>query len=415
MRTRMQRWGALGGAVSLALTFAACGSNEKASAPEGSNVATASPVKFGIMSQTAGSFAQEVAGFGRDAALHYINNELGGFNGHKLELSVCADDMTPENAVSCGSKWVEEGVPVVLDTYSGGIGGAVPALQEAGIPYAGTVSGNTSVEQNDGAYYFTGPLALTAAGIVSMFQHLDVKTAAFVATDMPTAHAYIDGALQPMAKRAGVNLEVIWVDPATTDFQTAAATVMKNSPDLVGNAGLSEDACTALISSLRTQNFDKTIYGGSCSHFAEELPPEQVAGVTIIPRTWLPQSASHAPAETQKELQAFHDSMKAIGHEDVTSSRAVYAFTSLLTLHQILEKAGVTEFTAATIDKALSNVKDQPSFLGPEMTCDGKQFPNSPSACSAKGIYFTIQEDGSYKPGNPEGFFTLDLKTLLGL
>jgi branched-chain amino acid transport system substrate-binding protein len=418
LTTKKTLLGALAGGISLSLVLAACGSdgNDETDA-EGDDVATGTPVTFGIMTQTAGSAAQEVSGFGREAGEWYVNNQMGGIGGHPLELSVCDDDLSPENAVSCANSWVSEDVPVVIDTYSAGIAGAVPALLEAGIPYVGTVAGDTTVEKNENpaAYYFTGPLTITAAGIIPMMQSLEVDQAAFVVMDAPSAHTYVDAVLLPMAERGGIDVEVTWVDPATTDFSTVAATVINTEPDLVGNLALSEDGCTGLIASLRTQGWDKPIYGGSCSHFADDLPPEQAAGVSIVPRTWLPQAEPHAPAEVQEQIEGYNEAMAAVGHEGVTSSRAVYTFTSIVTLAQILNEAGVTDFTSANIAKAVGEVKDFPSFMGPVITCDGAQFPGSPSACADQGIFFTVQEDGSYMPGDPDGFVQLDLDTLLGL
>lgn len=409
---------ALAGGVSLTLALAACGSDGDGDGPvAGDNVATEAPVTFGMMQQTAGAAAQAVAGQGAEAGVWYVNNKMGGINGHELKLSVCEDDLSPENAVSCANKWVSEDVPVVIDAYSAGIAGAVPALLEAGIPYVGTVAGDATVEvnENPAAYYFTGPLSITAAGIIPMMQSFGVEKSSFVVMDAPSAHTYVDAVLLPFSERGGIDTQVTWVDPATTDFNTVAATVIRQDPDLIGNLALSEDGCTGLIAALRTQGWDKPIYGGSCSHFVEDLPGDQAAGVSVIPRTWLPQSLPHAPAEVQEELEDYNEAIAAVGYEGVTSSRAVYSFTSIVTLAQILNAAGTTDFTAETIAKTIGEVKDFPTFMGPTITCDGQQFPGSPSACANVGIFFTVQEDGSYMPGVPEGYAPLDLDTLLGL
>jgi branched-chain amino acid transport system substrate-binding protein len=53
-------------------------------------------------------------------------------------------------------------------------------------------------------------------------------------------------------------------------------------------------------------------------------------------------------------------------------------------------------------------VKDFKTFLGPEVTCDGQQWPGRPGACSHEAIFFEVQDDGTLAPVNEEGFTELD-------
>jgi branched-chain amino acid transport system substrate-binding protein len=407
-------------AVSLALVLAACGSSDSDDATttaKGEDVANGTPVSIGAITQSKGSAGLPDAKIGLEAATWYVNNEMGGIGGSPVKIDLCEDDVTPENAVACGNQFVSNKDPVVVDTYSGGFGAAVPALLAAKIPYVGTVSGDPTIEvnKNPAGYYWTGPLAVTAATSMALMQHFDVEVAHFVTADATSAHTYVDKVLVPMGQRIGVDIEATYVDPAASSFDTVAATLMKGDPDIVGTiGGVSEDQCTALISSLRTQGWAKPIYGGSCSDFVKDLPGDQSKDVSIVPRTWLPPSESHAPETVQKQLTDLKKALAAVGSDDPASSRTVYAFTSLVNLVQILNDQGVTDVSTANVVSAIQATKDAPSFLGPSMTCDGKAFPGYPTACANEGIFFTVQEDGSYEPGDPNGFVPLDLETLFG-
>ncbi len=61
----------------------------------------------------------------------------------------------------------------------------------------------------------------------------------------------------------------------------------------------------------------------------------------------------------------------------------------------------------------MQQVKDFPTFLGPKVTCDGEQWPGAPGACSHEGIFFEVQEDGTLKPVNEQGYIDLEYGGLL--
>lgn len=415
---------AVAGALGLALSLTACGSSSNSADKADSSTsassgkkATGSPVTIGALSWTEGSGANDEPTRGLKAAEWYVNNVLGGVSGHQLKLDICTNDLTPESGVRCGNHFVAAKVPAVIDSWDTAIGSAAPILQAAKIPWAGVVSGDITTETLPYGtdFYWTGPLAITAMGIMPMMQDLKVNRADFIALDVTAAHAYFDKVLIPMAQRIGVSVKVSYLDPATTSFDTAAAAAIKDKPDMIGNLTLGEDQCTSLISSLRSQGWTKPIYGGSCERFIEDLPSDQSAGVTDVARTWLPKALTHAPKEQQDQLQGMLDALKATGDTKNVSTRTVYAFISVIDLVQALNHAGVTTVTPDTVRTAIESLKDTPSFLGPPMTCDGKIFPGTPSACANQGIYYTVKSDGTLEPGDPNGFVDLDINKLLGL
>lgn len=417
--------GLAAGVLGLAMSLTGCGSSSSNGSDDAAGSgstspgvkATGSPVTIGALSWTEGSGSTDEPTQGLKAAEWYVNNVLGGVGGHQLKIDICENDLTPESGVRCANHFVSAKTPTVVDSYDTAIASAAPILQAAKIPWSGTVAGDTTVEglPYGTDFYWTGPLAITAMGIMPMLEDLKVKKADFIANDVTGAHTYFDKVLIPMAQRIGVSIKVNYLDPATTSFDTAAAAAIKDGPDLIGNLSLVEDQCTSLISSLRSQGWTKPIYGGSCERFIEDLPSDQSTGVTIVARTWLPKAENNAPQAQHEQLQGMLDALKASGGEAAASTRTVYAFASVVNLVQTLNQAKVTDVTSDSVRRAIESVKDAPSFLGPQMTCDGKTFPGTASACADQGIYYTVTSDGSLKPGDPNGFGDLDIAQLLGL
>ncbi|HET7735891.1 MAG TPA: ABC transporter substrate-binding protein [Nocardioidaceae bacterium] len=402
-------------AVALMLV-AACGSATGGGdgTPVGDNVATGTPLKIGAMTPSNGPEGFPENEYGALAAEWYVNNEMGGINGHKLELDICKGDGSPETAVACANGFVSSGYPAVVDAYDFSFGGARPILVEAGIPFGGTVSGdptNETVEYGQG-FYFTGPLAVTAAGVVNMWKAQGTETANFVVADAPSAHAYVDSTLAPWAEATGVEMQVQYVASTQANYNAIAAALMDGDPDMTGSLSLPEDGCTSLFTALRQQGYDGDIYVGSCTEYVEEMSAQDAAGTLTIPRLWLPQAKEHAPAGIADQMDAFTEAMEAVGHGDNIESRAIYAFASVVTMAEALSTIE-GDVTPETATQALKGLKRHQMFLGPDITCDGNQWPGLATACAASSIFFTVQEDGSYMPGDPNGFVDID-KSLLG-
>jgi branched-chain amino acid transport system substrate-binding protein len=424
--------GALAGAVSLALVIAGCsssGSGDTSSgggssgagritsaATTGSDVATGTPVTLGAMTQSIGSAGLPDPKDGLDAAVWYVNNELGGIDGHPVKIDLCQDDLQPATAVACGNQFVSNNDPVVIDTYDHGITAAAPALRAAKIPFVGELAGDTTVETspNPEAFYWAGPLAISIVNLMPAMLADHVKVANFVGPDLTAVHAFFERAAIPIAKRVGITINPTYIDPTTTSFDTVATALEKGNPDIIGNVGLTDDQVTSFVSSLRTLGWTKPLIGASGSKFVHELPADQYTGVVIAPRTWEPQAQKWAPTATRKQLADFENALTQAGHKGVDSDKSIYAFASLVNLVLILNAQKVSDFTTANIVAAIEATKNMPSFLGPSMTCNGKIFPGYPTGCADEGIHFTVQADGSFKPGSPDGFAPLDLNEYLG-
>src|ERR1700681_2724229 len=100
--------------------------------------ATGTPVKVGFVTdgKTANiDNSSEVPA--AQAAVKYVNQYLGGVNGHPITLDVCDTQQTPSGGTDCGNQMVSDGVPVVLESVSGQAGSVYTPVAAANIPYVG--------------------------------------------------------------------------------------------------------------------------------------------------------------------------------------------------------------------------------------------------------------------------------------
>ncbi|HMS89869.1 MAG TPA: ABC transporter substrate-binding protein, partial [Acidimicrobiales bacterium] len=124
--------------------------------PDEPVAASGSPIKLGMVNQentAAGSFPELSQAV--QAAIEFVNTELGGVDGRPLELEVCNTNFSTEGSTACAQQFVEAGVPAVL----GGIdvfGTAVETLAENGIPYIGGIPVSTPSVQSDNSFQWSG-------------------------------------------------------------------------------------------------------------------------------------------------------------------------------------------------------------------------------------------------------------------
>jgi branched-chain amino acid transport system substrate-binding protein len=403
----MRRLTAVTAGAAVLLLASACSKAEGA-ADAGGDL-EGEPVVIGVQSLDTGAVAYPQNTYGAEAAEWYINNELGGIGGRPIELDICSGDGTPETGVNCANHFVTEDVPVVFDAYDGtSVGAMTPILAEAGIPIVGTLAGQGVAESAEygTAFYFSGPLETSALGMVTVLADSGASTAALAVTDAPSSHGYVDALVKPLGEGVGLDVTAVYTTVDNLNYQVLAQTELASDPDVAGVIALPEDACTGLVGALRQNGFEGTMFAGSCSQFIEELGGD-AAGAIVQPRLWVPRTYDNAPSEVQEELDAFATAMEAVGYEDEQSARSLYSFAGIINLAKILSDVD-GELTAESVGTAMKGVKDFPTFLGPEVTCDGQQWPGRPGACSHEAIFFEVQDDGTLAPVNEEGFTELD-------
>ncbi|MBS44322.1 MAG: hypothetical protein CMH83_14385 [Nocardioides sp.] len=405
---QMRNLTAAAGALTLAVALAACGDGGGGDA-DASGGLEGEAVVIGVQSPDTGASAYPQSTYGAEAAVWYVNNELGGINGAPLEMDLCSGDGTPETGVKCANDFVAADVPVVFDAYDQVSTGAMtPILKSAEIPIVGTLAGQGVAESEayPTAFYFSGPLETSALGMVKILSELGKSSASLAVNDVPSSHGYVDELVKPLGEAVGVDVEAVYADVDNINYQVLAATELSEEPDVAGVISLPEESCTGLIGALRQNGFDGTVFAGSCSQFIDELGAD-AAGAIIQPRLWVPLAYDNAPAEVQEQLDDFAAAMEAVGYEDEQSARSLYSFAGIVNLANVIN--GIDgEITNASVSEAMQGLTDFQTFLGPEVTCDGEQWPGRPGACSHEGIFFEVQEDGTLAPVDPDGYLDLE-------
>lgn len=415
----------LGLVLATAMTLAACGSDGgdgggdaaeagdttsttegASSAPTTAVVADGSPIRIGFRNIDA-AVPEVSAGF--EVGVEYVNDVLGGVDGHPLEVSTCEVDATPERSIDCTNQFIEDGVVLSVQGADPSADAAIPGLTEAGIAEVGIASlGPVQSADVGHSFMFTNPGEAIYIGALAALQEAGSEKVRIFSYDTPDARAAIDDRMLPAAEELGLDAEAIYYSPGSVDWPSLASTVVAEGADGTGLLLGSEADCTAMLTALQQFGYTGPVLAGNCREFVDELGAENTQNVITIADLYPPDLAETAPPEAAAEIEAYVARMEDAGHGDLVNGLAGGAFSLAVTLADALSQIqgdAEGDLTAADILEGLPDVQGH-RFMGGEYNCDGSVWEGS-SSCQLSMLAMEQQEDGSRAPLG-DGFLDLE-------
>lgn len=348
--------------------------------PDEPTKATGEPIVLGMVNQentAAGSYPE--LSQGAQAAIDFINEQLGGVDGRPIELEVCNTEFSAEGSTSCGQQFVEAGVPAVL----GGIdvfGNAVDTLGENGIPYVGGIPVSTQSVTADNSFQWSGG---TWGATVAFAEHAaqsGAEKVSIVYGDFGSiTHSAEVG--QQVLEDAGVDAQLVPYPILSTDISSALNAAAASDPDAI--MVLAADAgCKAGFDGLDALDLDATRYFvGACASptIIDEVGPELAEGAIFNVEGPIGAQQPNSDFSLYAAVvEEYGDGLDPIGAATVT-------FRATMNLYAVLRQIE-GDITAESITDALRSQVDAPSFAGHPYTCDGDQFDGLPAMCSPQQI-----------------------------
>jgi len=359
--------------------------------------ATGEPLLIGFTNLEGGAISLPEVRHGAEEGVKYINEQMGGIQGRPIELVRCDVDASPEKSVDCGNKFVEAGVVAVMQGVDVGADAMLPVLRDAGLPMFGFVPfGPQQREATDIAVFFGAAVpAFGAAELQSAADQGQQKLRLFLG-DLPSSHSYDESVLQPTAEKLGLDVKVIYYDPANPDWNVLVTTALADDPDSIGSPSAQEAECIGFIQAAKTSGFDGPIFGAACNVFIDALG-DQAVGVQTYSDYWLPSVAEAAPPEKQQEIQAYVDAMTAAGYEDEIDGYAGFTFTAAVTFARAMNAQPIDgEIDGSVILKTMTSAKDIDGFMRDRMMCGGTAWPGETS-CGTSVLIYEVIEGGDRK------------------
>ncbi|MFF0818554.1 ABC transporter substrate-binding protein [Rhodococcus sp. NPDC003318] len=406
MRWRAGRIAAVAVTAACVLSIVSCSSDDTSSsggsaAEESGTKATGEPIKVGLFNPSKGPATQGGVTTGTNAALDYINNQIGGIGGRPIEVVDCGIDQTaPESTISCANQFVQAGVVAAIDGYDTESAAAMPILSSANIPMVGQIPFNTATgAQADGRVYFGPPPAAFLVGFMQSLKAANKNSLTLANADLPQAHQVFDGLLVPLGQQLGIAVDAVYYPPTGPNFTALASTLAEGNPAAAGlMTSPNDNTCTNLAQSLKSVKYQGTVFLAACTEFIDTMGSQAVGAQSYSP-VWQPPAVDSAPEPAKTNLQT---AQKYIDNQGGTAGFYAYGtFATLVDFAVTLTDAGVSDFTGPNVLTALKAVTDYQSFLGPKLNCGKATTPN----CTTEMLLFEVTGDKKTEPVSG-GFIT---------
>lgn len=354
-----------------ALLLAACSGGDESSSPRGNNPATGPPISVGLVNQEdapVGSFPEVRRS--AEAAVRYVNEELGGVDGRPLKLETCKTTGTPESSQACANQLVAKRPVAVLGGIDLGAAASLPVLQQAGIPYVGGSPTLAEELTSPAAYMLAGG---TVADLLGQAQYaletLKATRVAAVYVDLPGLLTTVVQASDVVLRRKGAtSVKTVAEKADAADFTAALTSANSSNPDVIFVV-FPAQSCARIMQARQALGVKaKMFYPSACAARSVVEAAGGGAEGAYFGSGYLPFGDSSKDVEIWRE--------RAEG----TSVLSQAGFGVVMNLYQLLGEAD--DITPAALIQRLKGAKGHANFMAHDYTCDRKQLPLLASVCN---------------------------------
>jgi branched-chain amino acid transport system substrate-binding protein len=360
--------------VLVAVGVAACGGDDesggsgKADAKSAAEKLTGDPVTLYDISDTsgAGSISAVLQQFpvGSEAAVDYINAELGGLDGRPFKLVKCDSKADPAATTACANQAVQDkalakvGLSVLWDN-----GNKVFAK-------AGIASHNAPVTASDSvsptSYPFGGGAASEWPGEVQYWgTKMGAKHGVTLADDNAQGQVNVDLMKAQAAKIPGFKLDVVRLKIGA-DPTPAVARVVGLKPDVVFTAAAGS-AAVAVYRAFQQQNFspEKIVNTGATvdeESFFSKIDKAAVEG------SYYSYEFETYDDTANPDVKVYRDAMKKYSDVEGKSEFYQWGFADVMTIYNIAKKIGADKLTQKSYLDYYDDIEGDKVFMGGELS-----------------------------------------------
>ncbi len=315
--------------------------------------ASGTPVKIGLI---ASESIEPTLLPGAQAAVKYVNQELGGIGGHPIELVACDEKADPAAAAACSQQMISSNVAGVIGypIVWGAIGGA-KAIGTAKIGYYGTAD-QVSITQPNGYPLFGGSPQTSVVALA--MSALKLASLNIMTLDNPLA---VGGAKLLQASLESHNIavpSVVQYKLGAADLATPVTQLLKGNPPAIYFIGDSADLRRSLVITTQAGYKGKIFVSSSSTSPGVAESIGNMKGVLAdTGQLLLPQDTN------DPEAVAFQTAMAKYDKASDADNYAEVTFSQIVTLTAIGNKIS-GDITGSNMLDAVKNAKSQPVFIG---------------------------------------------------
>jgi branched-chain amino acid transport system substrate-binding protein len=358
----------------------------------------ASPITLGYVGQQGGTPSYPEALVSAEAAVKYVNDNLGGVDGHPLAIKTCNIVQTEQQGQECGQQFLNSNVPLVIN------GG----LSNGGQSFYDTLHNQVPVIEGiggapvDSAGKSTLVLSAGVLGVGgSMTRYIEKryhhpKTVSIVAPNVAITQLAVKE-LSSGLKQDGTDVTAASFAPDASDLLTPLIAAKAKTADVLAGIILTPQ-CPTFINSVKQLGrtgpvvvLDLCINASVKKALGTDYPKWDYLAVEQIPY------ASNPSPDVASYLAGLH---KYAGPSADPNDYAGTTWSSILAAVRIMNKLGAAKVTRANMLKAVAGFK-APGFITPASDCGA--IPSSPGLCSPKLFFYHYNGNGNFTDEAPGG------------
>ena len=304
-----------------------------------------------------------------------------GLEGHKIKLYICENEETPAGGQACANDMVQHGVAAVIEPFTGQGQTEVPTIVKAGIPYI-TMSGGSTAQSKP-----REPLHCNLASRPSSVpwprkrSSRATRRSPFSSpTCLPLSRRH-RGSVESCLKAAGVDLQVVAVNPGTADMTPQLESAVAGGASAIGEPG-DVTFCASFLQAYAALDLHLPRYV-----VATCLDPSILRSASldnVMKGSWLAGAGTSDKRNRALYAAIVHKYAPTVNPNPNASANDLAGMLPVLSLAAIM-KDSVKPVTAAGILAQTATAKDVllPMFGSVTFTCDGTAIPLLKSVCSS--------------------------------
>ena len=351
------------------------------------------PVQVGWVNQQGGqSVIGGLATPGAQFAIKYINQELGGIDGHPLELSTCFIASSAQEGAACGQQFAanknvdvinEAAVAIGVQPMYAAIAGKKPVIAGVAVTPVDTVQKNATILLGD-ATHVLGPIGTYAKDV------LHAKTAALIYPNEPAVTG-ASAAIAAALKAEGITVKSVGYDPSDTSLSGPLEDAGASTADVVIPNEVASGCVAAAkgLQQLGITDAKKIVSSPNCL----SAPVAQALG--DYPK-WTYSIAESLYGDPTDPGMAVYEKLAAKYGvtADAPDPWFIAAFAQILTTARFMNELGYAHLTPAAI-QAKAHSFTGPVVLGaPSLKCG--EYAAAPAVCNNKAQFFEYEGDKKF-------------------
>jgi branched-chain amino acid transport system substrate-binding protein len=341
------------------------------------------PILVGMINQEdtpLGSFPE--LRLGAEAAVRFINEELGGVGGRPIELVPCITSFSVEKSQACAQSLVQRGVVAVAGGIDITSNGSIPILEQNNMPYVGGIPVNFDEMRSPISFQFSGgaPGAFVAFADYAATVQRAQRVAVVYADYQSIKAGAIDYGVATLRNAGVTDITEVAFPITTTDFVPVIRKAAESNPDAIF-LGAADTACAPAMKTAHELGLSAKLYlVGACAApgIAEQVGEAAVAGRIF--------NVEGPVGGGDREGPLYFEVIERHGDPELPAqSAATVTFRSMMNLYALLDEIGPDVSSEDVLDLVRS-ARNRPSFNGHAYTCDGQQVPDLPALCAPQQV-----------------------------